>query len=390
MAGYQAEHYKESAVNKAIKYINTETKKAEAPDNRKKKKVNIFAVIILCMFTVLLSASVILWNELWNFLVSYEKANEDYVINDYMQSYTNNDFTSVFTLMGVQYDDFNSEEDYIKFFKENYSDSLTEAKAIKTGSESGNLTYSVCVGENTKISGFVLSPDGNPDKYGHQGWTVTTEQTAEKLFPKMCSAKVYVPKGTSVCVNGIKLGSKYLSSEEFSAKEYNDLDDETLRPAFEVYDTGDIFLNKPEVTAYDKAANLMKLTEKDGAYYAFATLSDEELENIKAFAEEFSVTYAKYVTKDVPFDNVIPYLVKESEYYRRVRAFYNEFYRDHTLTYDNVKFGEPIVYDDTHVVIDISFDYHVNIGYKTNDYDVKYTLILIKLDGKWKIASMML
>jgi hypothetical protein len=150
MAGYQAEHYKESAVNKAIKYINTETKKAEAPDNRKKKKVNIFAVIILCMFTVLLSASVILWNELWNFLVSYEKANEDYVINDYMQSYTNNDFTSVFTLMGVQYDVFNSEEDYIKFFKENYSDSLTEAKAIKTGSESGNLTYSVCVGRKYK------------------------------------------------------------------------------------------------------------------------------------------------------------------------------------------------------------------------------------------------
>jgi hypothetical protein len=387
MAEYQAEHYKESVVNKTIKYSNT---KAEVSDNKKKKKVNIFAVTLLCMFTILLSASVIIWNELWNFLVSYEKTNEEYVIDDYMQVYEQNDFKSVFTLMGVNYDQFNSEEDYINFFKENYSESLTDAKAIKIGSENGNLTYSVCVGENIKISGFVLSPDGNPDKYGHQGWKVTTEQTAEKLFPKMCSAKIYVPKGTSVCVNGKELGAEYLSSEGFSIKEYNDLDDETLRPVFEVYDTGDIFLNKPEITAYDKASTSMKLTEKDGAYYAFGVLSNEELENIKAFAEEFSVTYAKYVTKDVPFDNIIPYLVKESEYYRRVRAFYNEYYRDHTLTYDNVKFGEPIVYDDTHVVIDISFDYHVNIGYKTNDYNVKYTLILIKLDGKWKIASMML
>lgn len=387
MAQYQAERYKES-VN--IKTVKKSPEKSSDNSQSKKKKVNIFAVIMLCMFTILMTVSAIIWKELWSFLASYENTNEDYIIEDYMQVYENNDFEAVFELMGVQYDYFNSKEDYIEFFKENYADSLTEAKAVKTGSEKDSLIYSVCVGDNIKISEFVLSPDGNPNKYGHQGWTTATELTAEKLFPKMHSAKIYLPVGSKACVDGKELDASFISSEEYSVKDYNDLDDETLRPAFEVYSTGDIFLNKPEVTVFDKAVSPMKLTEKAGAYYAYGTISDEELEKIKVFSENFSVTYAKYVTKDVPFDNVIPYLVTESEYYRRVRAFYNEFYREHTLTYDNVKFSEPVVYDDTHVKIDISFGYHVDIGYRTNDYDVKYTLILIKLNGEWKIASMML
>lgn len=405
MSEYHGEHYKESVAEKRheIIYINDsryqhykpikqepETVEEEKVIPAKKRKSRIFALCMIIFCGLCLISSCFAWTKLWDFLESYETTNQKYAVDEYMKQYKSNDIVSILNILGVKYDDYNTESEYIKFFKKNYTEDVSQAIALKASTSNDVTTYNVCINKNIKLSEFTLSPDGKKNKYGHEGWKAETIQTADELFPKYNSAKVYIPKGAVAYVNGTALTSKYRSSEDYSVKFYDGLDDTSLRPEFEVYDTGSIFLNVPQVTVKDADGNDMRIEEKNGSYYAYSSIDGAELEELKKYAENFSVTHAKFITKDTDFDSVSPYLVQESDYYRKVHSYWNEYYRQHTITYDNLKFSDPIVYDSNHVVIDISFGYHVDIGYMTNDYDVEYTLCLIKINGEWKIASMSL
>ena len=405
MSEYHGEHYKESVAERRheLIYVNdsryqhykpikqeAETIEEEKAVSAKKKKPRIFALCMVIFGGLCLICSCFAWAKLWDFLESYETTNQKYAVDEYMMQYKNNDIPAILNILGVQYDDFNTENEYVKFFKENYTEDVSQAIALKASTSNNVTTYNVCINKNVNISEFTLSPDGKKNDYGHEGWKAETIQTADELFPKYNSAKVYIPKGATVYVNGTALTSKYLSSEDYSVKFYDGLDDTSLRPEFEVYDTGSIFLNAPQVSVKDSDGNDMRIEEKSGSYYAYSSIDNAELEELKKYAENFSVTHAKFITKDTDFDSVSPYLIQESDYYRKVHSYWNEYYRQHTITYDNLKFSDPIVYDSNQVVIDISFGYHVDIGYMTNDYDVEYTLCLIKINDEWKIASMSL
>lgn len=360
---------------------------------KKTAKKHIFGISMLALFTILMAASVYVWNIQWEFLEAYEKKHIKYAAEEFMDKYRLNDIDAILDERGFEYDRFNDRDDYYQYMINTFGSDYTKAKSVKGAADKdGTVHYNVYL-DNLNFSEYAVSPDGSTDKFGLHGWSCSTENLSEindKLFVKTYGFKVCVPKGAMVFADGREIGSDMLSSEEYRIKDYDDLDDKALIPQFEIYEGRNIFLNEPVITVTDKKGVPMNISEEKGILYALPVPDEALLDEVKKFSETASLAYAKYITQDAPFEEANCYLVQESEFLRRIKNFWHDWYRSHTVSYDNLEFSNIVMYDEEHIVLDIAFDYHVDIGYKTNDYEVKYRLSLIKLDGQWKIATMIM
>lgn len=358
-------------------------KGSENPPKHKKKR-HIFSIGLLAFFTLLMFAATRIWDYTWNFLEDYEANNIKHAEEEFMEKFRLNKIDDILDEKALQYDRFNRREDYMKYMLDVFGNDYTGAKAVKGRTlEDGSVLYSVYLG-NVLFAEYTVSPA--PDG----GWSCTSADLNDELFVKTHGIKLFVPEGAEVRLNGAAADSGFVSSEEYAIHDYDDLDDKALIPKFTVYDTGNIFISEPEAQVFDKNGRELSLTaEKDGLR-ALPEPDGAQLAEIKAAAEQAALAYAMYITQDTSFEPLKQYLVTDSEFYRRIKNFYHDWYRDHTTTYDNVVFSDIVMYDESHFKLHIDFDYHVNIGYRTNDYDVEYTMCMIKIDGEWKIASMIM
>ncbi len=350
---------------------------------QKKKKRHIFSIGLLAFFTLLMFLATRVWAYQWEWLEDYEANNIKRAEEAFTEKFRMNRTDEILDEKAIEYDEFNRREDYMKYMLDTFGNDYTGAKAVKGRTmEDGSVLYDIYLG-NIKFAEYTVSP-------AEKGWTYSSADLNEELFVKTHSVRICVPKGAEVRANGTVLDNRFISSEKYEIHDYDDLDDKTLIPQFEVYDTGNIFISEPEIQVYGKNGAPLAVTEEKDGLRALPVPDEALLAEVKSAAEESALTYAMYITQDTSFEPLKKYLVEDSEFYRRIKNFYHDWYRDHTTTYDNVVFSDIVMYDENHFKLHIDFDYHVNIGYKTNDYDVEYTMCLIKLDGEWKIAGMIM
>lgn len=371
-------------------YTPEHMKEENAPEKKTKKRSHAFGIFLLILFTVLMALSVYAWHILWEFLESYEKNHISHAAEEFMDKYRLNRIDEILDEKAPEYDRFNGREQYMEYMKSVFGEDYTDAKSVKGRTmEDGSVIYTVYL-EGLKFAEYTLSPDGNNDKFGQHGWICAPSDLNGQLFSKTKGFKVCVPEGAMVYANGQLLEKSFISEESYSVHEYDDLDDKELIPRFEIYEGSGIFLCDPEIRVTDGSGGEMILEEEKGVLYAYCDPSEETLGEIKSFCETASVAYAKYITKDAPFSEAEQYIESNSEFMRRLKNFWHDWYRDHTVSYDNVEFSDIVMYDGDHAVMTIDFDYHVNIGYKIIDYDVNYRVSLIRTEEGWKIATMIM
>ncbi|MGN0675034.1 MAG: hypothetical protein ACI4KG_04745 [Oscillospiraceae bacterium] len=361
-------------------YYPEDAEKASEP----KKKFHFFPIFLLALFTVLMYLSTLVWNYTWQQLEIYEANHIKYAEEAFMEKFRLNRIDDILDEKAPEYDIFNSRDEYMQYMLDTFGSDYTSAKSVKGKTlDDGSVLYDVYLG-NIKFAGYTVTPKSSG------GWTYSAEDLNDSLFVKTKSFKACVPVGAKAYANGVQLEKSFISEEKYEIHDFDDLDDKSLIPQFEVYETGNIFLNEPEILITCADGGDMTVTEEKGVYYALPVPTEEQTAELKAAAEEAAIVYAKYITKDTSFESLKKYLVSDSEFYRRIKNFYHDWYRDHTVTYDNVEFSDITMYNENCFRLHIAFDYHVNIGYKVNDYDVEYTMCMIKLDGEWKIASMIM
>ncbi len=370
---YTAEHFAETSAKSAKK------ENSQKP----KKKRHIYSIVLLGIFTVLMFLSTCVWDFTWEQLELYESGHIKHAEEKLSEKFRLNQIDAILDEKCIEYDRFNRREDYMTYMLEVFGNDYTSAKMIKGRTlEDGSVLYDVWLG-NTKFAEYSLFKSGD-------NWDYKSADLNNELFVRTHSVKVVVPEGAEVRANGELLGNEFISRETYSVHDFDDLDDESLIPRFTVYDTGNIFISEPEVSVQNKNGRELVLTEDKKTLRALPEPTAEQLAEIKAAAEESALAYAMYITQDTSFEPLKKYLVEDSELYRRIKGFYHDWYRDHTTTYDNVVFSDIVMYDEEHFTLHIEFDYHVNIGYRVNDYEVEYTMSLVKLDGVWKIAGMIM
>lgn len=372
-----------------------------------KKRSHAFGVFLILIFLLIIAFGVYVWKMEWKFLEKYEEHHISHAADALMEKYKANDVDAILNEKSPEYDRFNDRDDYLRYMEDTFGSDYTAAERVKGRTDKdGSVHYDVYLG-NVKFASYTLSPDGNHDKFWNGGpidllpdnirsmlaredWVMSADNLNDQLFVKTYGFKVCVPKGAAVFADGISIGSDMLSDETYVIHDYDDLDDKSLIPQFEIFEAENIFLNEPVITVKAADGTDMQLTEKNGMLTALPVPSDALLAEVEEFSQKASLAYAMYITQDAPFSDAEIYIVKDSEFMRKVKNFWHDWYRSHTVSHDEFVFSDIVMYDEEHIKLNISFGYHVNIGYKVNDYDVEYTLMLIKLDGEWKIASMIM
>lgn len=373
---YTAEHFDDTSAR-------VSKKEKSAKSVKPKKKKHIYPIVLLGIFTALMFLSTLVWNFTWEQLELYESGHIKHAEEKLSEKFRLNQTDVILDEKCIEYDRFNRREDYMKYMLDVFGSDYTSAKMIKGRTlEDGSVLYDVWLG-NTKFAEYTLFKSGD-------NWDYKSADLNDELFVKTHSVKVVVPYGSEVRANGELLGIEFISQETYSVHDFDGLDDKNLIPQFTVYDTGNIFISEPEVSIHAQNGRELVISEDKKILRALPEPTAEQLAEIKSAAEESALAYAMYITQDTSFEPLKKYLIEDSELYRRIKGFYHDWYRDHTTTYDNVVFSDIVMYDEEHFTLHIEFDYHVNIGYRVNDYEVEYTMSLIKIDGVWKIAGMIM
>lgn len=360
-----------------------ETPAKASKKEKPKKKRHIYSIVLLGIFTVLMFLSTLVWDFTWEQLELYEAGHIRHAEENLSEKFRLNQIDAILDEKCLEYDRFNRREDYMTYMIDVFGNDYTSAKMIKGRTlEDGSALYDVWLG-NTKFAEYTLFKDGD-------NWDYTSANLNDELFVKAHSVNVVVPEGAEVRANGELLGADFISAETYSVHDFDDLDDKSLIPRFTVYDTGNIFISEPEVKVYGENGKELVISEEKKTLRALPEPTEKQLAEFKSAAEEAAIAYAMYITQDTSFEPLKKYLIEDSELYRRIKGFYHDWYRDHTTTYDNVIFSDIVMYDEEHFTLHIEFDYHVNIGYRVNDYEVEYTMSMIKLDEVWKIAGMIM
>ena len=347
------------------------------------EKKSIFAPVLIIIFSVLIMASAVLWVYLYGFLEAYEKNVPINTANKIAELYKEENFSEIFSLQRITPDKFNDFSQYEKFVKEKYGDDFSSVRSAKIAKSGEDEVYAVLLG-NEKLCEFLVTEEGTEDEYGFKARSFEMKPMD---YEKNYSVSATVPMGSKVYIDDILLSEAEKKSSDYKINGYGELYDENLKPSFEYYEVKNL-LNKREVKIFSENGDEMETFLKDGVYYALPKVTPEMETLAKSLSEEVAVKYALYGITDIKFAELEPYLFKDCEYYKTVRGFYNDWYAEHTFSYDNVEHSEIIVYDDTHFSVRIKFVYHINIGWKIVDYPVDYNMFFIKSDGKWLLCGM--
>lgn len=349
-----------------------------------KQKKSIFWNIIICILSLIFIVMAFSWSYVWNYLEEYEKNNPQNMIETYLNYYRSGNYLQALKAEGVRYDTFNDESAYITYLKNKYGDKVEDIKAYSNGKDGDKLNYSIYIGDK-ETGNITLTPDGNKDKYG----LVSYSMSIEKNYYAIENAVIYVPEKSLVYIDGKRVDDNYRSAETYSVEDFEGLDDENLIPKYILYEVKNL-LNKPNFTVTDYDGNEMKVENRETGNYAVRVINEELESELKARTEEIAKKYAAFCILDLELKDISKYFVTNSDYYRKVKTYYNDWYREHTTSFTNEKFGEIVMYDDNHVVTDYSFTQNINIGYKTNVYNEHYIMSLVKIEGDWYVAKMVL
>lgn len=351
------------------------------PFGYRRRRSHSFAIITVASFVIVLAAIWTALMYLWNYLEAYEGHNPDTAIQEYIAIYKNKDYDAIAKSCGFKYDYFNDADAFAAYMTDSFGD-LSNAKATRIANDGEKLRYNLKNGDKL-VTVLTVTPNGNRNRYGLEGWAIAATQGGHD---GKHSAKVCVPIGAQALIDGKPMSEELLMADSFGVHEYDDLDDEALIPRFATYEVKGL-LNVPKIGAAMNGENFA-ITEKAGTHYALPAPDETQLATIKARVEEIAVKYCLYAIQDIKYAELEPYLVKESSYARAIKDFENKWLTEHTFSYDAVKFGDIIQYDGDHVVINISFSYHLKLKYSTKDYDVHYKMSLLRQEGTWLLAGM--
>ena len=355
---------------------------AEHYRTKSRRKISIFSIIILAFSFIILIGIVITLNCLWNYLEAYENHNPTNVVNKYINSLEDKDYSKAVAASGFKYDYFNDEKAFGKYISNTFQNDFSKIKSLKSGIDGEKVNYNIYA-DNKKVSTITLIPDKKADKYGMKGWDIKTAE-----IKKLYSVKIIAPEAAKVFIDDKEVTPEYITSEKYEIKAYSALDNKDLAPKFSVYEVKDL-LNKPIVTSNSSngEALLVSVDEKTSTAMCMPKMSEEWTEEIKSAVQTAIFKYASYTTTDTTFNDLSAYVYKDCEFFRKIKDFENKWQITHTYSCDNVKFKDIVKYDDEHFTASISFTYNYKRGKTEQPSDVSYNTCFIKENGKWLLVT---
>ncbi|MEG0615080.1 MAG: hypothetical protein RR540_04930 [Oscillospiraceae bacterium] len=348
-------------------------------------KISKFWLIVITFIIIAIVAIIFTLNHLWNYLAVYENKNPVAVVENFVNLLKSGDYEKAADLVGYEEDYFNGNDAFEKYINEKFGNDFQNVKVLNAGNEKGCKKYAIYSNEKNAYS-VLLSPEKADNEFGISGWKIEEQQ-----FEKPFSVKVSAPKEVEITLNGKPITGDFATPSKFKNENFDTFLQEDFKPDFVTYDVKNL-LNEPEISvkSNQKVEYTLQKSKEDNAYVALGKPIGDEAEALKKVAETVAQKYIQFTITDCTFDEISQYLVKDTDFYKRLKIFNNEWKRQHTTTFGESQFSNLIKYDDEHFSTDIGIKIIYDYSRKTAKFDALYHMYFVKIDGEWKLATLIL
>lgn len=344
------------------------------------KKLSLFSKILLgavSLFLVMLIAFLcVLWNWLSAYEVSLSKNIAAAVVKDIE--------SGSLDLKAVKKTDFDLETDIKAYFEKFKGKEIGVFKTV--GSDNVDNTFVLKSGEE-RIATVYVKESGKKGSFGFTEFqleSINISSKTEKLTIK-------APKSYKVLVNGVEVGSKYISNET-SVDPLAEFLPKDVEPVQYVEYTVSkpIFFNGVSVSD-GKKTEQVTLNENE-AVYAVKPFSQSELSDVHSeFITSAMKAYSYYLFEKKDFYTVTPYLEHGSPFYKKSATIDNNWVRGHSgCKFQNISITDFYEYDKNTVACHFKMDVVMNRWGKGEYRDkIDMTLILRNKGNGYKIYNSM-
>lgn len=338
--------------------------------------------IVLLTFSVIISAGIIFsLYHLWEYLDEYEQHNPTGVVNEFIDILSNKRYDDLLLLTGLELDYFNDTAEFKKYIDLHFFANPGEITALKAKSTGEILNYNIYAGGNI-ITSLELSPNKTTNKFGMKGWEISLKPIVKKN-----SIKIFLPKNSQFFVNEKLVTDDFKLPLTYDIIEFPYNDNRDISPYYSIFEVTNL-LNPPIIRVVTENGVNCKIIENKGIFTAFPEISDNQIAEISKLVEKVSIMYAMFTYQDCTFNDISPYLLKDSDFYTRIKSFKNEWQPPHTFSYDNVNISDIVVYDSLHFTAKISFTCKLQRGYNSNTYDISYSPKFYKENDNWLLVTL--
>ena len=327
------------------------------------------------------------------FLYGVEYYSPSVQLEKYVSLVSAGDYAGAMDFIGLKTTPFNRVEEYTAYFKDYYggpveSSVFTERKLHRTEQ---SRFYDVQINKKAAQK-FELTKTGEKRLFIFDSWKV---KLVTAIPTK--SVLIHTPPGVRILLNGTEVSDQYkLAESTYSPNYYKNVKDDNTKIKTQTYRIdGLVAISSVEAkTASGEKCEVSLLeTETKTAgvptYLAVLPIPADQVAGIKAITETITKKYAEFVAKDMSFEDFAPYLYKNTKLYTDLKEFYNGWFTGHqTYGFENVEFFGLQYFDDTHYAVGIKFKYFVTKSGQRYEYDVKYTVYLLKVGKLWLLADM--
>ncbi len=320
-------------------------------------------------------------------LASYEASMPVYAAEAAAAIFEVRDYDQIAEKCGFIPTDFCSEQSF-----RDYLDSrLQSAEHIeykKQRSSADETTY-LLKANDEPLARAILRREEKPDAFGRSRWKIAAFQDVyEFTAPYTISA----PEFVTVSVNGIPLGEKNLRDSTELLGSYDGLPDSFARPKQRTYQVEGLLSEPTLSAAADNGCTCTLVPDQNDPHHLTATVQPnaQDAEAASAAATQVAQKYARFITQDASFRDVAAHLIPGTEYYNKIKTFYNGWYIDHnSYSFENMKIESLAQYDTDHISCKLSFLYVIQKGQKRFEFPSIYDVYLVRTDKGWKVADLL-
>lgn len=281
------------------------------------KKRSFFGWGMLIYAVVFLTLSWFGLKELWSFMEAYEASRPMNVLNAYMETVTG-EYVCDHSQDLIDSVDHNiqSEEECRDYIKQALSGGISYARKSKECTDTRQVYV---LRSGGKVIGQFAMEVKSEDDYGFTMWELT-EESFDLSYLMGSTVSAVAPDSYSVSVNGVTLDSSYLTGEPVQYEALEDFYEDYELPTIVTYDAGP-FLGDFEMVVTNPDGEVV--TEAPDPAVLDDNCSEEEIDTLKSYIEEFLKVYVDYMGSsndqaDYNYSVLIKYIVKDSEFAERM------------------------------------------------------------------------
>lgn len=353
-------------------------------------KKNIYWKIYGVIVILAVAISVTLLIILWNFLSAYEKSQPKYEMEKVLDLFKNSNSNELMKNMTYEESAFENSDMIIKYVDSVLTDGQWEY-IQKAGAYTKNTPVYNVTKDGTVVATVTLTKSSKKGSFGIKKWEI---QNVDGVLSAKEDYEILAPTNSEVYINGIKVTSDYIKEKDIAVSDLANAAKYVTVPTMVKYSISGL-ITKPEITAIGGSYKSQLTATNDTDHsMKFAFESNQDFNNSQeARIIEFTKIYGNYVTNDVKFSSISPYVISNSHAYTFLKSIsqVNIWYSEHTRPeFKNLTVSNYQIYTDSCYSCDVSFTLTLVTPQKTIEYPTNLRYYFVKTNKGWYIADLVI